>query len=268
MLRRSFISSTLAAPLLARFSDSVTAGQGPQGTATPELYVWRQFLLRNGTGPRRLSAFLEKAAVPALNRLGVKPVGVFETVAGPAQPAAFVLAPLTSIDTFLTLEAALGQDAEFRAAAKEYLEAPASDPVYVRQEVSLLRAFPNIPRLEVPAQTAERRPRLFELRTYESHNERAHRLKMEMFTKLGELEIFRRVGLTPVFFGSTLIGPRIPNFTYMLVHDSLAAREKSWEAFRTDPAWKKLAATPGYSDAEIVSNITTWFLRPAASSQI
>ncbi len=91
---------------------------------------------------------------------------------------------------------------------------------------------------------------------------------MEMFTRMGELEIFRRVGLTPVFFGRTLVGTRVPNFTYMLVHESLATREKSWDAFRTDPEWKKLSATAGYRDADIVTNITTWFLRPASSSQI
>jgi len=89
-----------------------------------------------------------------------------------------------------------------------------------------------------------------------------------MFDELGEVEIFRRVGLTPVFFGRTIVGPRMPNLSYMLVHENMAAREKAWDAFRTDPAWKKLAATPGYSDAEIVSNITTVYLRPAAYSQI
>jgi hypothetical protein len=52
------------------------------------------------------------------------------------------------------------------------------------------------------------------------------------------------------------------------VHENMAGREKSWDGFRNDPAWKKLASTPGYSDAEIVSNITTVNLRPAAYSQI
>ena len=89
-----------------------------------------------------------------------------------------------------------------------------------------------------------------------------------MFVRLGEVEIFRRVGLRPVFFGRTIVGARMPNLTYMLVHDDLAARDKSWNAFRTDPEWKKLAATPGYSDGEILTNITTWLLRPAAYSQI
>jgi hypothetical protein len=76
------------------------------------------------------------------------------------------------------------------------------------------------------------------------------------------------VGLTPVFFGRTIVGSRMPNFAYLLVHDDMAAREKSWDAFRTSPDWKTLAATPGYSDAEIVSNITTIFLRPGAASQV
>jgi len=52
------------------------------------------------------------------------------------------------------------------------------------------------------------------------------------------------------------------------VHENMAARDKSWDAFRTNPDWKKLASTPGFSDAEIVTNITTVFLRPAAYSQI
>jgi hypothetical protein len=82
------------------------------------------------------------------------------------------------------------------------------------------------------------------------------------------VDIFRRCGLTPVFFSRTLVGPRMPSLVYMLVHENMAAREKSWDAFRNDPDWKKLPATPGYSDAEIVSNITTVFLRPTAYSQI
>jgi hypothetical protein len=60
----------------------------------------------------------------------------------------------------------------------------------------------------------------------------------------------------------------MPSLVYMLVHDNMAGREKSWDAFRTDAEWKKVSSTPGYSDADIVSNITTVYLRPAAYSQI
>jgi NIPSNAP len=215
----------------------------------------------------RLAEFLQ-AAIPALNRLGHTPIGVFEVLAGLPTPTVFVLTPSSSLEHLVGVEAGLERDKEFMKAAEPYLSATAADPVYVRQELSLLGAFPNVPRIEVPAATAAKGPRIFELRTYESHNERAHRLKMQMFTEMGETDIFRRVGLTPVFFGRTLVGPRMPNFTYMLLHQDMTARDKSWGAFRTDPEWKKLSATPGYRDPDIVSNITTVLLRPASYSQI
>ena len=60
----------------------------------------------------------------------------------------------------------------------------------------------------------------------------------------------------------------MPNLIYMLVHENMAGREKSWDDFRTDPEWRKLSQTPGFTDPEIVTNITTVFLRPAAYSQI
>lgn len=250
------------------------AGMGtahePQETkpAGTDFYVWRQYVVRTGTQPQRIAEFLKGAAIPALNRLGHKPIGVFEVVAGVPSPSMFVLTPSASLAEIAAIELGLERDTEFMRAADAYVNAPATDPFYVRQETSLLSAFPNVPRIVVPAATATGGPRLFELRTYESHNERAHRMKMRMFTEMGETEIFRRVGLTPVFFARTVIGPRMPNLTYMLVHENLAAREKNWAAFGGDAEWKKLRSTPGYSDAEIVSNITTVFLRPAPYSQI
>jgi hypothetical protein len=246
-----------------------TTMQPQQATETgTDFYVWRHFIVRTGTQPQRLGEFLKNAAIPALNRLGHKPIGVFEVVAGVPSPSIFVLTPSTSLANLAGVEAGLERDADFMKAADAYLNAPATDPFYVRQELSLLAAFPNVPHIVVPAATAAGGPRLFELRIYESHNERAHRMKMQMFTEMGEVDIFRRVGLTPVFFARTLIGSRMPNLTYMLVHENLAGREKSWAAFGGDPEWKKLRSTPGYADAEIVSNITTVFLRPASYSQI
>jgi NIPSNAP len=265
MQRRDFLTSALGATVLGAASG---LAQDPgKSKPAPELYVWRQYILRGGTQSARLAEFLQ-AAIPALNRLGHSPVGVFEVVTGLPTPMVFVLTPSTSFDHMLAIEPGLERDAAFMKGAEPYLAAPAADPVYIRQELTLLSAFPNVPRIEVPAAAAAKGPRIFELRTYESHNERSHRLKMQMFTELGETDIFRRVGLTPVFFGRTLVGPRMPSFTYMLVHQDLAARDKAWSAFRTDPEWKKLSATPGYRDADIVSNITTVLLRPAAYSQV
>jgi hypothetical protein len=54
----------------------------------------------------------------------------------------------------------------------------------------------------------------------------------------------------------------------MAAYESMAAREKAWQAFGADPEWQKLRAQPGYSDAEIVSSISNAILRPAAGSEI
>jgi hypothetical protein len=128
-------------------------------------------------------------------------------------------------------------------------------------------AFEGMPKLEVPGGAGEKKPRIFELRIYESHSKKANAKKVEMFNR-GEIEIFRRTGLAPVFFGETLVGARMPNLTYMLVFENMAAREKNWGTFGSDPEWRKLSANPGYTDPEIVSNITNVFLRPTAYSQI
>jgi NIPSNAP len=265
MLRRDFLS---ALPLLPVFAQ----GQGAStGGDPPSVYEWRQYTLRNGAGARRLDDYLQNALLPALNRLGHTPIGVFQVTFGLPTPTVFVLTPSTAsggADSLLARESKLDRDDTYSKAAAPYLDAVAADPVYVRQEVALLSAFPQFPHVSVPAATASKGPRIFELRTYESHNERAHRAKVKMFAEMGEIDIFRRTGLTPVFFSRTVAGSRVPSIVYMLVHENMAAREKSWSAFAGDPEWRKLAQTAGFTDPDIVTNITTVFLRPAAYSQI
>jgi hypothetical protein len=159
--------------------------------------------------------------------------------------------------------ARLAADKEFQEAGKAVLEAPKLDPAFVRYESSLMLAFNDFPKVEVPAKGAER---LFQLRIYESHNEERARKKIAMFNEGGEIKTFRRCGMTAVFFGQTLIGPKLPCLTYMLGFDDKAAMDKAWGAFRKDPDWKTLSADPAYKDT--VSTITNLILRPASGSQI
>jgi hypothetical protein len=264
MVRRDFLAGLPVLPALA--ADWQSAGS--TAASAPQLYEWRQYSLRTGTQPRRLADYLQNALIPALNRLGHTPVGVFEVTFGLPSPTVFVLTPFASPEAMAARESLLDKDEAFSRASAAYHDTPATEAIYLRQEVSILSAFPQLPRIQVPAATATKGPRLFELRIYESHNERAHRAKVKMFAEMGEIEIFRRAGLAPVFFARTVAGTRMPNLIYMLVHENMAGREKSWDTFRNDPEWRKLSATPGFTDPEIVTNITTVFLRPAAYSQI
>lgn len=210
-----------------------------------------------------IDGYFRDALIPALNRAGVKPVGVFYETPAPETPVAFLLIPYQSLDQMAAAKTGLEADAEYQKAAAEYLAIPATDPVYDRIESSLLQAFEAMPKVEAPA----KKGKLFNLRIYESHNEAAGQKKIEMFNK-GEIAIFRRTGLTPVLFGEAVVGTRIPNLTYLLAFDDDAARTDAWNRFRTDPEWLKLKAMPEYEDKRIVSKITNKLLTPAEYSQI
>jgi hypothetical protein len=264
MKRREFLqtSAAMTAALGPVFAARAADGMKPPAR---EFYELRCYHLRRGPMQARLDEYARDVAIPAMNRAGVRPVGVFDVMFGPDMPSKYVLLPYRSLDHFLEAGAQMRGDPAVQQAA--FTNLPAGDPGFVRVESSLMIAFEGVPKLEVPKQAVSSAPRIFELRTYESHSRKAAKKKVEMFN-IGETAIFRRTGLTPVFFGETLIGPRMPNLIYLLVFADLAERERNWDRFRNDPEWKKLSATPGYTDPEIVSNISNVFLRPAAYSQV
>jgi hypothetical protein len=165
----------------------------------------------------------------------------------------------------VTLRERLAADAAYARAGAAVLEAPLSDPAFVRVESSLLRAIEAMPALEVPAGAGTGAPRVVEWRTYESHSDRAALNKLTMFNA-GEVPIFRRAGLAPVFFGETVVGATMPSLTYMLAFATMAARDAAWAAFDADPEWRQLAGDPQYR--ENVSAISDIILSPAAYSQI
>lgn len=238
-----------------------------EDAAVADHYELRRYRLRNGSQARRLDEFLRDLAIPAMNRCGVQPVGVFLILLGDVTPSVYTLLRHPSLESVVAVRNRLAADAEYQKAAAFFHDVPATDPSFMRMENSVLVAFEGMPELEVPSEVQGNRPRIFELRRYESHGEAALRRKVAMFNR-AEIAIFRRTGLRPVFFGETLIGPRQPNLTYMLTFESMAARERSWAAFREDPEWRQLWSTPGLTDAEIVSNVTSTLLRPAPYSQI
>ena len=144
------------------------------------------------------------------------------------------------------------------------------DPAFVRVESSLLRAFDAIPTVEAPRKAAAAAAgaaaaRILELRTYESHSDRAALNKLAMFNA-GEIPIFRRTGLTPVFFGETIVGAKMPSLTYMLTFRDMVARDAAWATFSRDAAWKTLSTDSQYQDN--VSAITDVILRPMSYSQL
>ena len=260
MKRREFV----AASCLAGLAPLTAAAQGtaPSNPAGKEYYELRIYQLEAGPKQKLFEDFAREAAIPALNRIGIGPVGVFRMLEGD-DPNVFVLLPHKSPESFITAVEKLGSDSAFLEAGAAFLDAPFSDPAYKRFESSLMVAFDGHPRLAVPS---DKESRILQLRIYESHSTKKAQKKIEMFNEGGEIEIFHRAGLKPVFFGESLIGSKLPNLTYMLGFDDEEALKTGWDNFLSDPGWDALKKDPQYKDT--VSNITNLLLRPVACSQI
>lgn len=240
------------------------ADAAPSGNAIIEL---RTIHLRNTADNQRqrTADFLEHSVLPALERAGAGPVGVFTGVIAPAGPFLLTLASFPSLSAMEEIRAKVAADRRYQSELDAHNAGPGLG--YQRIDSRLLRAFDHMPHVVPPPSEGKRASRLFELRMYESNNFTTLRRKVEMFNR-GEIGIFQRLGMQPVFFGETIVGAGMPNLCYMLSYDDLAGRERAWKAFGADPEWKKLRATPGYADAEIVSNISNSILSALPFSPI
>ncbi|NDR56697.1 MULTISPECIES: NIPSNAP family protein [Aliiruegeria] len=80
------------------------------------------------------------------------------------------------------------------------------------------------------------------------------------------LRIWERIGLRPVGFFTTLVGPSNHDLTYFLAWESLEERERLWETFASDPEWLGARAAHQEEHGEVVANIASSFLAPTAFS--
>lgn len=260
MDRRDVLKGGIASAMTA--STSITSDAAIQGGN--HFYELRTYDLRNDLNPTRIHEFFQRLYVPFLKRSGVGPVGSFNVISGHISPALILLIDYPSLSVMQSVAERALTDKDLTAGWKTF---ETQELGYVRYESVLLKAFDGHQKIEVP-ETAEKRPgRVFELRTYESRNAFTLRDKITMFNQ-EEIKIFRDSGFAPVFFGEGMIAPRLPHLTYLVGFDNMAAREKCWDAFRTNPDWARVRVKPGWTDAEAVSNSIASFLRPTAFSEI
>jgi hypothetical protein len=260
MNRRAFLTVSGVAGLAPLTRLSVLGAEEPK--TGRDFYELRQYQIETLEQKKGFDTFLSEAAIPALNRLGIKPVGVFYS--DKDLSPIYVLLRHKSLETLATATQRLLADPDFQAKGAALLDAPATAAAFKRMESSLLMAFTGMSELETPVKNPGR---VFQLRTYESPSVKTGQKKIEMFNT-AEIAVFRKVGMAPVFFGEALVGAKMPNLTYMLGFESMAAQQAAWGRFGRDPGWQKLRAIPDYADKKILCGITNLSLRPAEYSQI
>jgi hypothetical protein len=259
MERRALLTALSASALL-----SASGGAAGAPNTFLEVKLWR-FHNSSENQPARVADYLEAGLAPALQRAGANLAGVFSTVIAPDGPYYVSVSEFASLAMFQDALVQLAADAAYQGELRK-LSAGSGMP-FVRVESSLLRSFDGMPKVAKAEASEKRPPRIFELRTYESHSYVTLARKVGMFNA-GEMQIFERLGMRPVFFGETIVGPGQPNLMYMLSYDDLAARDKLWHDFATDAEWRKLSARPELKDAEIVANISNVILRPLTFSAV
>jgi hypothetical protein len=267
MNSRTFFHTTLTLTALAG-AVSMAGIPGPALAADagpPQYYELRVYSTKSGDQQKLVSDYWQNAAVPAYNRMGIQPVGVFTELEDSPTNKIYVLVPCDSLDVFAAIPARLASDAAYQAAAADYMSRPKGSPAFERIESSLNVAFESMKKLAPPPSSADKTPWIFELRTYQSPSESKGINKVQMFNS-GEVPLMQEVGLSPVFFAQTLVGAQMPNLVYMVSGPNMEEHKKHWKEFFNAPMWPKLSGDPQYKDN--VSRVINIFLKRTAASQI
>jgi hypothetical protein len=266
MKRREFLkNSLLASSFLGLSCTSTPTGTAKASHQKREYYELRVYRLKEGGDRSLLDGYLQNAAIPAWNRLGISPVGVFTEKEPKEAAAVWVLIPYPTVEHFATASIKMSADPAYLSAGLQYLQTTKEKPGFERINSQFFIAFAEIPKIELPAYCREKRERMFEIRTYESYSEVKGQKKVDMFNN-GEIQVMRDVGLGPIFYGQAIVGQDLPHLTYMLSAENDAAHKEHWGVFGKDPRWDKMKNDTQYADT--VSRIRNWFLVPAPYSQI
>ena len=106
---------------------------------------------------------------------------------------------------------------------------------------------------------------IYELRVYHAVPGRLPDL-LKRFDTI-TLKIWQRHGIEQAGFWTTLVGESNQTLYYFLKWDSLADREKRWNAFLADPEWHSARAETE-KNGPIVAKVTNSFLTPTNFSSV
>jgi hypothetical protein len=229
--RRSFVGILGGAGALPAAAFAQAGGE-----KKTRLYLMESFQLKAGNQLSRLHQYLEKSALPALGKIHEGPKIVLEALIAEHTPQVVMVLGFQSNEEFWSVRGKLNQDKELEKAFEAWQTGP--EAPFESQNNALLEATdysPEVLALDPPPKA----PRIFELRVYHAPSWPHLKFLHERFSN-SETKIFARAGVHPIFYTSCVIGPNMPNLTYMIPFEDLASREKAWNAFSADPEWVKV----------------------------
>ena len=233
-------------------------------TENRRIFVLENYYLKNGSQAGRFHDHMSKSALPALNKVHSGPKMVLEALVASHMPQMAVILGFQSPEELGSVHTRILADEELKKAFETWENHP--EQPYEHFSAAILEATDYCPEVK-PDPSPRQSPRIFELRTYHSPTWRQLAALHARFAG-PEIKIFHRSGVNPILYSSTLIGPNMPNLTYVIPFDSLAEREKAWAAFGADPEWTKVRAESIEKHGQISSVIQMSLFKATAYSPI
>ena len=252
MERRNFLKNTYASAVFPLGLGSGLLSNRQEELAGRELFELRTYEMKFRADSSVLVNYLKTVLRPALTHIGSTGFYVFNEYGKSEPRKVHVLIGYSNPSSFVEAQF-IRFDPGFLKNAKSYNSIPPDKALYHRYSSSLMTAFAGMPKIG----SIEDKAKLFELRIYEGYSEDAVRRKIQMFD-VEEIDLFVRLGLTPIFFGDMVIGPYRPCLAYMLAFKDMNERNARWKTFADHPDWHTMRVKTEY--ANTVSNIRKTFL--------
>ena len=228
------------------------------------IYVLDTFYLQQGSQVTRMHEYFSRLVLPGLEKVHSGPKIFLEALVAPHVPQVAAIYGYQSLDQMESVRRKLSADREMMANIEKWESAP--EPPCDQVSRTLLEATEYSPEI-IPLAEPPKTPRVFELRVYHSPTWRQLKALHERFAG-PETRIFHRVGIHPVLYTSTIFGANMPNLTYLIPFEDLAAREKAWNAFGSDPEWLKVRKESVDRDGQIASVLQISLYKATAYSPI
>ena len=130
MKRRDFFMAAGATAAFPAFG--FASAQSERANDPGDFIELIKYRLMPGTKKNQVRDFYKNAAIPALNKMGISPIGVFTPMFGTNDPTLYIMIPHKNIESFLTLPARMLANEDLMKAGTDFMNTTISDPAYIR----------------------------------------------------------------------------------------------------------------------------------------
>ncbi len=208
----------------------VIGGAVPATAAEPRVFELRKYTATAGKFDA-LNARMKQHAVPLFGRHNITLHGAFVPLDNKAG-VVYLVVSHESIAARKTSYEGINTDAAFKQATAD---TDKDGKLLAKVESTVLAATDYSP--DVAKFKPADKERVFELRTYLATPDNLDRLNARF--RDHTVKLFEKYGMTNVVYMTAVKGEKDADklLVYLLAHESDAARKKSFDQFRLDPAW-------------------------------